>query len=172
LRPNSGDLSVQYPASNRQCKFVSAHRVSKKKHFSTFGHSARANRVNLVRAGRQHVSFAGPQQFQVAVGINKTPADKGQEPKERFTRVAGDGALIQWVEQRSNGGFGAAVILPAASKRRFRRGQAQCADTGAGRRRQAAALLRRRGLDQVGRLQVRTGLAALRGGRGGAGARR
>ncbi|MDB5916766.1 MAG: hypothetical protein JWR40_1000, partial [Massilia sp.] len=36
-----------------------------------------------------------------------------------FTRVAGDSALIQWVEQRSNGAFGAAVILPSASGESF-----------------------------------------------------
>ena len=60
-------------------------------------------------------SFTGAQQLQVAVGINKTPADKGQEPKVLFTRAAGDNALIQWVEQRSNGAFGTAIILPAAA---------------------------------------------------------
>ena len=64
-------------------------------------------------------TFAGPQQLDVAVGINKTPADKGQEAKVGFTQVAADGALIQWVEQRSNGAFGAAIILPSASKDGF-----------------------------------------------------
>ena len=64
-------------------------------------------------------TFAGPQQLTVAVGVNKAPADKGQEPKVRFTRAAGDTALIQWVEQRSNGAFGTAVILPAAQKDGF-----------------------------------------------------
>lgn len=60
-------------------------------------------------------SFAGPQQLTVAVGLNKTPADKGQEPKATVTRAASDTALVQWVEQRSNGAFGTAIIVPAAA---------------------------------------------------------
>ncbi|WP_332877904.1 DUF4861 family protein [Massilia sp. S19_KUP03_FR1] len=61
-------------------------------------------------------SFSGPQQLTVAVGINKTPSDKGQQPQVRFARVAADAALIQWVEQRSKGAFGTAVIVPTASQ--------------------------------------------------------
>jgi pectinesterase len=61
-------------------------------------------------------TFSGPQQLTVAVGINKTPTDKGQEPKISFTQAVGDKALLQWVEQRSNGAFGAAIILPAAGQ--------------------------------------------------------
>lgn len=64
-------------------------------------------------------SFAGPQQLTVAVGVNKTPTDKGQDPKVSFTRAASDAALVQWVEQRSNGAFGAAIILPAAAGRAY-----------------------------------------------------
>lgn len=59
-------------------------------------------------------SFSGPQQLTVAVGMNKTPTDKGQEPKVSYTRTPGE--LVQWVEQRSNGAFGAAIILPAAGQ--------------------------------------------------------
>jgi pectinesterase len=61
-------------------------------------------------------TFTGPQQLTAAVGINKTPTDKGQEPQINFTQAAGDKALVQWVEQRSNGAFGTAIILPASGQ--------------------------------------------------------
>lgn len=64
-------------------------------------------------------SFAGPQQLTVAIGLNKTPTDKGQEPKVSFTRAASDAALVQWVEQRSNGAFGAAIVVPGASSQAY-----------------------------------------------------
>ncbi|WP_312511874.1 DUF4861 family protein [Massilia sp.] len=48
----------------------------------------------------------------VAVGLNKTPADKGQDAK---VAVGRDGkVLLQWVEQKSNDAFGVAVVLPSA----------------------------------------------------------
>lgn len=48
----------------------------------------------------------------VAVGLNKTPADKGQDAK---IEVGRDGkVLLQWVEQKSNGAFGTAIVLPPA----------------------------------------------------------
>lgn len=48
----------------------------------------------------------------VAVGLNKTPADKGQDAK---VVVGRDGkVLLQWVEQKSNDAFGVAVVLPSA----------------------------------------------------------
>jgi hypothetical protein len=64
-------------------------------------------------------TFTGPSQLTVAVGINKTPADKGQEPKVSFSRKRADASLVQWVEQRSNGAFGTAVIVPAASEQAY-----------------------------------------------------
>jgi len=48
----------------------------------------------------------------VAVGLNKTPADKGQDAK---IAVGRDGkVLLQWVEQKSNDAFGTAIVLPDA----------------------------------------------------------
>jgi len=48
----------------------------------------------------------------VAVGLNKTPADKGQDAK---VAVGRDGkVLLQWVEQKSNDAFGVAIVLPSA----------------------------------------------------------
>lgn len=48
----------------------------------------------------------------VAVGLNKTPSDKGQDAK---IQVGRDGkVLLQWVEQKSNDAFGTAIVLPNA----------------------------------------------------------
>ncbi len=48
----------------------------------------------------------------VAVGLNKTPSDKGQDAK---IGVGRDGkVLLQWVEQKSNDAFGTAIVLPSA----------------------------------------------------------
>ncbi len=51
-------------------------------------------------------------EFTVGIGLNKTPADKGQEPKIEFAQVAADGSMTQWIVQRSNGELGTAVIAP------------------------------------------------------------
>jgi pectinesterase len=48
----------------------------------------------------------------VAVGLNKTPSDKGQDAK---IGVGRDGkVLLQWVEQKTNDAFGTAIVLPGA----------------------------------------------------------
>jgi len=60
-------------------------------------------------------TFTGPQQLNVGIGLNKTPADKGQSPKLVRTVLEADKAQVQWIEQTSNGAFGTAVIVPAAS---------------------------------------------------------
>ena len=60
-------------------------------------------------------TFAGPQALTVAVGLNRTPADKKQEPRIALVRDEAGHALLQWVEQASNGAFGAAIVLPGAS---------------------------------------------------------
>ena len=48
----------------------------------------------------------------VAAGLNKTPSDKGQQPKVSITRTPQ--ALVQWVEQAGNGDFGVAIVMPSA----------------------------------------------------------
>ena len=50
----------------------------------------------------------------VAIGLNKTPADKGQDAKIEVTRTPASGVLTQWVVQKSNDLLGTAVIVPAA----------------------------------------------------------
>lgn len=56
--------------------------------------------------------YEGGDPITVAVGLNKTPSDKGQNP--RITTKREGPVLLQWVEQASNGAFGAAVVLPGA----------------------------------------------------------
>jgi hypothetical protein len=59
-------------------------------------------------------TFAGGHPLQVAVGLNKEPADKGEEAKSTFTQDKAAHALVQWVAQKQHGDFGVAVIVPAA----------------------------------------------------------
>ena len=59
-------------------------------------------------------TFAGPA-LTVGIGLNRNPADKGQQPKIAIQRDEARGALLQWVEQASNGAFGTAIVLPGAS---------------------------------------------------------
>ncbi len=60
-------------------------------------------------------TFTGPEKFSIAVGLNKTPTDKGQSPKLALTQNTADKALVQWVEQAANGAMGTAVVLPAST---------------------------------------------------------
>jgi hypothetical protein len=60
-------------------------------------------------------TFSGPSALTVAVGLNKTPADKKQEARIALVRDDRDHALLQWVEQASNGAFGTAVIVPSSA---------------------------------------------------------
>jgi hypothetical protein len=60
-------------------------------------------------------TFAGPKQLTVAVGLNKTPSDKKQDPQIAVVRNEADPSLLQWVRQKSNGAIGMAIVLPGAS---------------------------------------------------------
>ena len=51
-----------------------------------------------------------------AVGLNKTPSDKGEQPDIDVFRDTTDGTLLQWVKQKSKGEFGTAIILPGATE--------------------------------------------------------
>jgi len=61
-------------------------------------------------------TFTGPQRLTVGVGLNKTPSDKGQDPKVSVDTNPNDGSLVQWVKQRTNDDFGVAIVLPSADK--------------------------------------------------------
>ncbi|MRV73583.1 DUF4861 domain-containing protein [Duganella sp. FT92W] len=60
-------------------------------------------------------TFAGPKQLNVAVGLNKNPTDKGQEPHVAAIADASNHWIGQWVTQKSNGAFGTAVIVPTSA---------------------------------------------------------
>lgn len=47
----------------------------------------------------------------VAVGLNKNPADRGQEPQITVARREADAALTQWITQKTNGELGTAVVI-------------------------------------------------------------
>ena len=64
-------------------------------------------------------SFTGAQQLTAAIGLNKTPADKGQDAKVEPITQPADRALLQWVEQKSNGAFGTAIIVPTAGEKDY-----------------------------------------------------
>ena len=51
----------------------------------------------------------------VAIGLHKTPTDKGQDPKIDFTPQTADGSLTQWVVQKTHGELATAVIVPNAA---------------------------------------------------------
>ncbi len=51
----------------------------------------------------------------VAIGLNKNPTDRGQDPQIAITRAEKDASLAQWVVQKSNGSLGTAVIVDASS---------------------------------------------------------
>ena len=56
---------------------------------------------------------AGPKEILVGIGLNKTPADKGQEAQIALTPNPADGSTTQWIVQKTNGALGTAVIVPA-----------------------------------------------------------
>ena len=63
-------------------------------------------------------TFAGPARLTAAVGLNRNPADKGQDARIATDRELKQGSLRQWVEQKSNDAFGTAVIVPGAQAQR------------------------------------------------------
>jgi hypothetical protein len=55
----------------------------------------------------------------VGIGLNKNPADRGQEPRIEVTSADDSAALTQWIVQKSNGELGTAVIVPGPEFRGF-----------------------------------------------------
>jgi hypothetical protein len=64
-------------------------------------------------------AFSGPQTLTVAVGLNKKPADKGEDAQVAHEQRGAAQALVQWVAQQRSGDFGVAVIVPSASGARY-----------------------------------------------------
>lgn len=51
----------------------------------------------------------------VAVGLNKNPADKGQEPRIATKADPATGSVTQWIEQKSNGSLGTGIVIASAA---------------------------------------------------------
>jgi hypothetical protein len=63
-------------------------------------------------------NFTGASSLTVAVGLNKTPANKKLDPLVATTRDQKTGAVLQWVEMKAapaNGAYGTAVLLPGSA---------------------------------------------------------
>ncbi len=69
---------------------------------------------NLDRIDSTFIVY-GAKEITVAVGLNKKPADKGQDEKISTTPTAADGSLTQWIVQKTNGDLGTAILLPTAA---------------------------------------------------------
>lgn len=59
-------------------------------------------------------TVTGAKEAVVAVGLNRNPADRGQEPRLSARQAAEAGALTQWIEQKSNGSLATAVVVAGA----------------------------------------------------------
>jgi hypothetical protein len=63
-------------------------------------------------------NFTGAERLSVAVGLNKTPANKKLGPVIAVTRDPKSAAVLQWVELKAapdKGAYGTAIVLPGAS---------------------------------------------------------
>ncbi len=56
-------------------------------------------------------TFNGAKEVTIGIGLNKKPADKGQDEKIATTPLAADGSLAQWIVQKTNGELGTAIIV-------------------------------------------------------------
>jgi hypothetical protein len=56
-------------------------------------------------------TITGAKEITVGIGLNKTPADKGQDARVAVASDAAAGTLTQWVEQKTNGELGTAVVV-------------------------------------------------------------
>ena len=61
------------------------------------------------------VAGGSASELTVAVGLDKNPTDKGQDPKINFTTVTTDGSLAQWIAQKTHGDLATAVVMSAAA---------------------------------------------------------
>nr|WP_314857475.1 DUF4861 family protein [uncultured Undibacterium sp.] len=59
--------------------------------------------------------YTGSAALTAAVGLNKTPSDKGQEPTISVEKNLKSTSLSQWIQQSTKGAFGTAIILPTAN---------------------------------------------------------
>jgi hypothetical protein len=56
-------------------------------------------------------AITGAKEVTVGVGLNKNPADRGQEPVIALTPDAAAGSFTQWIVQKTNGALGTAMVM-------------------------------------------------------------
>ena len=66
---------------------------------------------NLDRIESTFAATGNTKELTVGIGLNKAPADKGQEPVIAVSPVAAQGSITQWIEQKTNGALGTAIIV-------------------------------------------------------------
>lgn len=69
---------------------------------------------NLDRIESTFTATGNRKELTIGIGLNKAPSDPGQNPKIDVTKSDAAGSLAQWIEQKSNGSLGTAVIVPTA----------------------------------------------------------
>jgi hypothetical protein len=67
---------------------------------------------NLDRIDSTFTAAGNVKELTVAIGLNKNPADRGQDPQIALSPVAADGSFTQWIAQKTNGALGTAIIAP------------------------------------------------------------
>jgi pectinesterase len=67
---------------------------------------------NLDRIDSTFTAAGNVKELTVGLGLNKNPADRGQDPVIALSPVAADGSFTQWVAQKTNGELGTALIAP------------------------------------------------------------
>lgn len=58
-------------------------------------------------------AITGAKEVTVGIGLNKNPADRGQDPVITHRPAADQATLTQWTVQKTNGSLGTAVVLAA-----------------------------------------------------------
>jgi hypothetical protein len=69
---------------------------------------------NLDRIESTFSATGNRKELLIGIGLNRAPSDPGQDPKISSERVESAGSLTQWIEQKSNGNLGTALMVPAA----------------------------------------------------------
>jgi hypothetical protein len=69
---------------------------------------------NLDRIDSTFTAAGNVKELTVGIGLNKNPADRGQEPQIVLTPDAAAGTFTQWIVQKSNGALGTALIASDA----------------------------------------------------------
>lgn len=82
--------------------------VSEKKRYTVdAGH-------NLDRVESTFAATGNAPNITVAIGLHKTPADRGQDPQIAAAPAEGTGSFTQWIVQKTNGNLATAVIVPGS----------------------------------------------------------